>query len=116
MEINKKNCIETGAKQRFYSTSQAAKAVDLPQSTLLHWETKFPSLAPQRSPKGTRRYTVQDIEELKKIRYLTHERGLTLDGAKKILQQKNDEIARKQQIAACLKEIREELLYLAQLS
>lgn len=54
-------------------------------STLRFWETEFDCISPTKTSKGERRYTRDDIAMLKHIRYLTHDRGFTLDGAREQL-------------------------------
>lgn len=54
-------------------------------SLLRYWETEFDCLRPTKNKKGTRSYTSQDIELLKRIHYLTRDCGFTLEGAREQL-------------------------------
>ncbi len=46
---------------------------------------EFPQIAPLRTEKGQRLYREEDVAVLRRIRYLLHERGLTIEGARRIL-------------------------------
>ncbi len=68
-----------------YRIGEAARMLQLKSYVLRFWETEFPQLKPLRTEKGQRLYTEKDIELLHSIRHLLHERGLTIDGARKEL-------------------------------
>ena len=59
----------------------------LNQAQLRHWETKFTTIKPQRNKKGNRLYTKEDIHQIGLIYNLVKERGLTLGGARKKIQE-----------------------------
>ena len=66
----------------FYTISEVSEELKVSQPTLRFWEREFKQIKPHRTLNGQRRYTKEDV---RKIKALTHERGLTLSGAKKIL-------------------------------
>ncbi|THB65880.1 MAG: MerR family transcriptional regulator [Desulfovibrio sp.] len=68
-----------------YRIGEAAKLLKLKTYVLRFWESEFDQLNPRRSEKGQRLYTDVDIELLRRIQHLLHERGLTIDGAKREL-------------------------------
>lgn len=70
-----------------YKIGEAASLLNLKTYVLRFWETEFSQIAPLRTEKGQRLYTEQDILILKRIRFLLHDRGLTIEGAKRILQE-----------------------------
>ena len=70
---------------KLYRIGEAAALLDLKSYVLRFWETEFPQLEPVRTDKGQRLYTEEHIELLKLIKKLLHERGLTIDGARRIL-------------------------------
>ena len=70
---------------KLYRIGEAAALLDLKSYVLRFWETEFPQLEPVRTEKGQRLYTEEHIELLKLIKKLLHERGLTIDGARRIL-------------------------------
>jgi len=75
-------------KKPYYSIGQVAEFLELPQSVLRYWETVFDALQPAKSPKGSRRYSDQDLKILHDIKRLLYDRGFTIRGANKILNQK----------------------------
>ncbi len=68
-----------------YRIGEAALMLNLKTYVLRFWETEFPELRPLRTEKGQRLYTEQHVELLKRIRHLLHERGMTIEGAKRRL-------------------------------
>ncbi len=75
-------------KKPYYSIGQVAEFLELPQSVLRYWETVFDALQPAKSPKGSRRYSDRDLKILNDIKRLLYDRGFTIRGANKILNQK----------------------------
>lgn len=73
-----------------YKIGEAAQLLKLKSYVLRFWETEFPQLTPLRTEKGQRLYSEADLELLKFIRHLLHERGLTIEGARKVLQSRAD--------------------------
>lgn len=73
--------------QKTYRIGEAAAALNLKTYVLRFWETEFPQIVPVRTEKGQRLYTESDIAVLGRIRYLLHERGLTIDGARRLLRE-----------------------------
>ena len=76
--------------ERTYKIGEAAQLLNLKSYVLRFWETEFPQLTPIRTEKGQRLYSESDLELLKFIRHLLHERGLTIEGARKVLQSRNE--------------------------
>ncbi|GFM36180.1 hypothetical protein DSM19430T_08640 [Desulfovibrio psychrotolerans] len=77
-------------EEKTYRIGEAAKLLNLKTYVLRFWETEFPQLAPHRTEKGQRLYTEQDVSTLRTIRHLLHERGLTIEGARRILTGQGD--------------------------
>lgn len=71
---------------RLYRIGEAARALNLQTSVLRFWEGEFPVLQPVRTPKGQRLYTESDMELLRRIRSLLHEQGMTIEGARRVLE------------------------------
>lgn len=76
--------------ERTYKIGEAAQLLNLKSYVLRFWETEFSQLNPLRTEKGQRLYSEADLELLKFIRHLLHERGLTIEGARKVLQSRVD--------------------------
>lgn len=73
--------------QKTYRIGEAAAKLNLKSYVLRFWETEFPQIAPIRTEKGQRLYTESDLTVLSRIRFLLHERGLTIDGARRLLRE-----------------------------
>ena len=69
----------------YYTIGETAQMLGVNTSTLRFWETEFDCLRPTKTARGERRYTHGDIDLLRHILYLTHEKGFTLEGAKEQL-------------------------------
>lgn len=61
--------------------SEVSEILELPQHVLRFWETKFPQIQPLKRRGGRRFYRPQDVELLKIIKTLLHEKGYTIKGA-----------------------------------
>ena len=83
----------------FYTISEVSEELKVSQPTLRFWEREFKQIKPHRTLNGQRRYTKEDVEVLRKIKALTHERGLTLSGAKKILRGACNDLPEQKDIA-----------------
>ncbi|MDR0826319.1 MAG: MerR family transcriptional regulator [Desulfovibrio sp.] len=68
-----------------YKIGEAAALLNLKPYVLRFWETEFPDIVPLRTESGRRLYREEDVALLERIRFLLHERGLTIGGARKIL-------------------------------
>ena len=107
------------AEKLFYSMGEVAEMFDVNASLIRHWESQFSVIRPKRNKKGNRLFSPQDVENLKLIYHLVKERGMTLEGAKKALQQQPaaeggvqrdaELMERLQRIRALLAEVREDL-------
>lgn len=68
-----------------YKIGEAAALLNLKTYVLRFWETEFPDIVPLRTDKGQRLYTEENLALLERIRFLLHERGLTIEGARRAL-------------------------------
>ncbi len=73
----------------YYSIGEVAKMFNVNTSLIRYWEKEFPIIRPKKNQKGNRQFTQKDIENIHKIHYLVKDRGMTLDGAKNYLKNKN---------------------------
>lgn len=80
---------ETEDERIYYSISEVSNMLGLAASALRYWETEFSMLNPHKNKRGERFYTKNDIALLRKILYLTKDKGYTLQGAKDELKSKN---------------------------
>lgn len=96
-------------EKKYYRIGDVAEMLGLPQSTIRFWEKEFSELRPKRNDGGRRLYTPNDIEQLKIVRFLIKDKGLTLDGAREHLRKNRHDLERKTAVIARLKSIRREL-------
>lgn len=95
---------------------EVAEMFDVNQSLIRFWEKSFDIIKPQKNKKGNRQFSSKDIENLKMIYHLVKERGMTIEGANRLMKsnpkgiERDTEIADKlQRIKAILLEIKTEL-------
>ncbi|WP_147820991.1 MerR family transcriptional regulator [Salidesulfovibrio onnuriiensis] len=69
-----------------YKIGQAAKLLDLKPYVLRFWESEFPELEPIRTETGQRLYTEDNIELVREIKRLLYDEGMTIEGARKRLE------------------------------
>ena len=53
--------------------------------TIRYWETQFRQIRPNIKAGGRRYYSIKNLKIIKYIKFLLKDRGLTINGAKKIL-------------------------------
>ncbi len=81
------------SKNNFISISELAKKLNLinkkngkPSThTIRFWERQFSQLRPTILGGNRRYYTVKDVEKISLIKFLLKDQGLTINGAKKVL-------------------------------
>ncbi len=74
------------AVDAYRSIGEVARELGLPTHVLRYWEGRFPrQVKPVKRPDGRRLFRREDIESLRAIQILVHERGMTLKGAKALL-------------------------------
>jgi MerR family transcriptional regulator, heat shock protein HspR len=79
-----------------FMISVAAELADMHPQTLRMYEARG-LIEPQRSPKGTRLYSQDDVERLRRIQEMTTEWGMNLAGVERVLEleEKLDRMRRK---------------------
>lgn len=92
-----------------FKIGEAAALVGVRPHVLRFWEKEFARVRPQKSRNGHRIYSRADVEFLRRIRGLLHDRGLTISGAKALLEDGEDAVeavltARPAEAAAALDE------------
>jgi MerR family transcriptional regulator/heat shock protein HspR len=68
-----------------FMISVAAELADMHPQTLRMYEARG-LIEPKRSPKGTRLYSQQDVDRLRRIQEMTAELGLNLAGVERVLE------------------------------
>ncbi|MFN7116198.1 MAG: MerR family transcriptional regulator [Saprospiraceae bacterium] len=98
--------------KRYYSISEVADMFGVSKSLIRFWETEFDILKPHKNSKGDRRFTQQNIEQIKEIYHLVKERGFTLSGAKQELKDRHQRDKGKQQVIETLERLKNLLVEL----
>lgn len=71
------------AKKRSYKQNEVVKELDIQPYVLRYWETEFPFLKQGRKASGPRTFSVEEVDQLRRIRVLLYEEGYTIAGARK---------------------------------
>ena len=93
--------------KRYYTISEVANMFDVSKSLVRFWESEFDILKPHKNSKGDRRFTPQNIEQIKTIYHLVKQRGFTLEGAKREIKNQRVRAKEKAMVIARLTEIKD---------
>ena len=99
--------IEVSADRGVFMISVAAELAEMHPQTLRMYEQRG-LIEPKRSPKGTRLYSHEDVEKLRRIQQMTAELGLNLAGVEKVLELE-EQLERTRRRVAALERRRGEL-------
>ena len=80
----RRRAIEVETDRGVFMISVAAELANMHPQTLRMYEARG-LIEPQRSPKGTRLYSQDDVERLRRIQEMTAELGLNLAGVERVL-------------------------------
>ncbi|OUS03145.1 transcriptional regulator [Flavobacteriales bacterium 33_180_T64] len=97
-------------EKRYYGIGEVAKAFNVNTSLIRFWEKEFDALKPKKNAKGNRKFTPEDIKNLKFIYHLVKERGFTLEGAKTHLKEEKKQSLEKFEIIDKLEAIKAQLV------
>ncbi|MEZ4852791.1 MerR family transcriptional regulator [Flavobacterium sp.] len=101
--------IELQQGKLYYSIGEIASAFGVNASLIRFWEKEFDILKPKKNAKGNRKFTPEDVTNLKLIYHLVKERGFTLDGAKTHLKENQKKTLNKFEIIQKLETIKNQL-------
>ena len=97
----------------YYNIGEISNAFGVKPSLIRFWDKEFNIINPKKSSKGTRKFSIKDVEKINLIYSLVKKKGYTLEGAKKqILNGENgnlDVLKRLQKIRLELLRMKEEL-------
>lgn len=97
-------------EKRYYGIGEVAKAFDVNTSLIRFWEKEFDVIKPKKNAKGDRKFTPEDIKNLKFIYHLVKERGFTLEGAKIHLKENKKKSLNNYEIINKLENIKHQLI------
>ena len=96
--------------KRYYRIGEIAKAFNVNASLIRFWDKEFEALKPKKNAKGNRRFTPDDVQNLKLIYNLVKERGYTLEGAKTYLKEQDQKSLDNFKIITKLEGVKNELM------
>lgn len=99
-------------EKRYYTIGEVAKAFNVNTSLIRFWEKEFDALKPKKNAKGNRKFTPEDIKNLKFIYHLVKERGFTLEGAKTHLKEEKQKTLTNFEIISKLEGVKNQLIKL----
>lgn len=97
-------------EKRYYNIGELAKAFGVNASLIRFWEKEFDILKPKKNAKGNRKFTQEDVKNLKFIYHLVKERGFTLEGAKIHLKEEKKKSLSKFEIISKLESVKAQLI------
>ena len=96
-------------EKRYYTIGEVAKAFEVNTSLLRFWEKQFKEIQPKKKTSGVRKYTPQDVQNIKLIYHLLKEKGMTIEGAKNHLKDSKSSEENKMDVLKKLERIKKEL-------
>ncbi|MDB9910949.1 MAG: transcriptional regulator [Candidatus Arcticimaribacter sp.] len=96
-------------EKRYYTIGEVAKAFEVNTSLLRYWEKEFKEIQPKKKTSGVRKYTPQDVQNIKLIYHLLKEKGMTIEGAKNQLKDFKSSEENKMDVLKKLERIKKEL-------
>ncbi len=97
-------------KKVYFSIGEVAEMFEVNTSLLRYWEKEFDTIKPYKNKKGNRYFTLNDIETIRTIHYLTKTKGYTLQGAKDAMKNNLEKETRNAKIADTLAKVKNILL------
>ena len=93
----------------YYKIKDVAEFVEEQPSTIRYWESVFSQLKPMRGGKGTRLYSSQDIDTIRKIKFLLRTKGMHISAAREQLKKNFKNISTRARAVQELLELKADL-------
>lgn len=93
----------------YWSIGEVAEMFDVSKSLIRFWENEFEMLRPAKNTKGERRFTAQNLEQMKIIYNLVKKRGFTIKGAKLEIKNNKKRLLNQQEAIQILGKLRKNL-------
>ena len=97
--------------KKYFKIGEVSKMLEVAPSTLRFWEKEFRQLHPMKSKKGDRIYSLKDIEILREIKYLTHDKGIKIAKASKTVKKNVENTDHNVELIKNLRSLREMLIH-----
>ncbi len=101
---------EKKVEKLYYSIGEVASMFNVNTSLIRYWEKEFDVLQPKKNKKGNRLFTSKDIDNIYIIYHLVKERGMTLKGVKKKLNENREDTINNVEVVKSLQNIKNLLL------
>ncbi|MQY79709.1 MAG: MerR family transcriptional regulator [Bacteroidetes bacterium] len=101
---------EKKVEKLYYSISEVASMFNVNASLIRYWEKEFDILQPKKNKKGNRLFTSKDIDNIHIIYHLVKERGMTLKGVKKKLNENREDTINNVEVVKSLQNIKNLLI------
>tara|TARA_B100001057_G_scaffold211215_1_gene211701 strand:+ start:610 stop:939 length:330 start_codon:yes stop_codon:yes gene_type:complete len=98
--------------KKYYSIGEVAGFLNVNTSLIRFWEKEFKQISPKKKKSGARKFTKPDVEILQVIYSLLKEKKMTINGAKRHLQQSQNKEKILISIRNKLEKVKSELLFL----
>lgn len=76
----------------YYSMGEVTKAFQVNASLVRFWEKEFDVLQPKKNSRGNRKFSKEDVKNLKIIYHLVKKKGFTLEGARDYMKNHRKEL------------------------
>jgi DNA-binding transcriptional MerR regulator len=92
-----------------FTIGEVAEMLGVNASLIRFWDKEFSVLKLQKTQKGNRIFTKDDIQQLKVIYHLVKEKGMTLKGAQQVLYRNREGATRTAEVIRKLLDIKQQL-------
>lgn len=97
-------------ERTYYSLKEVRQLTGLTDATLRYWEKNFEQLSPRKDGHGNRYYSKEDIDLIKRIKYLRDELKITrIEAIQNELKQDHKQVDVRQRATEILLRLRKEL-------
>jgi DNA-binding transcriptional MerR regulator len=79
------------AQKIYYKISEVARQFHVQPSLIRYWEQEFDFIKPNKSAKGTRRFTRNDVDRFAIVYHLIKEKGMTIQGVREYFKKHYDQ-------------------------
>ncbi len=97
-------------EKMYYTIGEVASLFDVNTSLIRFWEKEFDIIKPKKNKKGNRLFTPEDVDNFHIIFHLVKEKGMTLKGAQKKMEENREDTINNFEVINKLKEIRSVLI------
>ncbi|TLX76091.1 MerR family transcriptional regulator [Labilibacter sediminis] len=101
---------EPKIEKLYYTIGEVAEMFKVNTSLIRFWEKEFDIIKPHKNKKGNRLFTPADVENFHLIYHLVKEKGMTLKGAQKKLEENRDDTIHNFEIISRLKDMKSMLI------